>query len=694
MNEGLSAALGRLDVLLAAAIDLAEQAYGTTAASDPFRGLHIDLAEVERLLARPPGQPLLTVDADAHPRPGFTGTRMGSLQERFGLSGFDLDVVVIALAPELDLRYERLYAYLQDDATKRRPTVDLVLNLLCSTPEEKVRRRDRLTGDAPLLRNKVVRLIPDTGAEAHGTPLLAHTVALDAQIVTFLTGGAGPDSRLAEFTSLLDPTAFQNELAPELRQLTEALTEAAGKQVPLRVHLQGLPGSGHRQVAELAALGAGRPLLAADLTLTGQFPEDLARLLFQEAEFRDAVCFVGGVDTLLTAARTAELYGFVRHLTHSHATVVLAGAEPWPALQGVDGEPPAAVISALCPLPDAPRRRTLWRTELDRNGLELPDGELGLLADRFRLTPWQITEAATLAGQLPRRADATALEALFAVARARSAHQLGPLADKIEPVHRWGDIVLPPDALDQLRELCDRVARRELVLSDWGFGARLSLGRGVSALFAGPPGTGKTMAAEIVARELGIDLYRIDLSGIVSKWIGETEKNLDRIFRTAENANAALLFDEADALFGKRSEVRDAHDRYANIEVSYLLQKMETYEGLAILATNRIENLDEAFLRRLGFVVRFPFPDTLQRHRIWERVFPAGVPLAEELDHSAFAHRFMLSGAEIKNVALGAAYLAAARGSAVTSALVLHAVRREYEKAGRVFVGDLEGDAG
>jgi SpoVK/Ycf46/Vps4 family AAA+-type ATPase len=236
--------------------------------------------------------------------------------------------------------------------------------------------------------------------------------------------------------------------------------------------------------------------------------------------------------------------------------------------------------------------------------------------------------------------------------------------------------------------MCERVAHRYRVFTTWGFGARLSLGKGVHALFAGPSGTGKTMAAEILAGALGLDLYTIDLAGVVSKYIGETEKNLDRIFTAAEDANAVLLFDEADAIFGKRSEVRDSHDRYANLEISYLLQKMEEYEGLAILSTNLRQNLDDAFLRRLAFTIHFPFPDEWDRHRIWQGIWPAQIPLADDLDLAGLARDFKLTGGNIKNVALAAAFYAAADGGRVRTEHLEHAIAREYQKMGKVLTPD------
>ena len=226
------------------------------------------------------------------------------------------------------------------------------------------------------------------------------------------------------------------------------------------------------------------------------------------------------------------------------------------------------------------------------------------------------------------------------------------------------------------------MAHRAQVYQDWGFGAKLNRGRGISALFAGPSGTGKTMAAEVLARHLRLDLYRIDLAGVVSKYIGETERNLRSIFTAAERGGAILFFDEADALFGKRSEVKDSHDRYANIEVNYLLQRMEDFRGLAILATNRKSALDSAFVRRLRFIVDFPFPDAAHRLRIWQSVFPPQADL-QELD-VAWLARFEIPGGQIRNIALAAAFLAASEGAPIGMLHVMRAARREYAKMDRI----------
>jgi len=292
-----------------------------------------------------------------------------------------------------------------------------------------------------------------------------------------------------------------------------------------------------------------------------------------------------------------------------------------------------------------------------------------------------------------RRSDAgPGLHDLFAAARQQSTQSLGGLARKIDPRRGWGDIVLPADRLQQLQEICSHVRHRAMVYEGWGFGRKLSLGKGVNVLFAGPPGTGKTMAAEVMAQELGLDLYQIDLASVVSKYIGETEKNLSRIFDEAESSNAILFFDEADALFGRRSEVRDSHDRYANIEVAYLLQRMESYEGMVILATNLRKNMDEAFTRRMHFSIELPYPDETQRRSIWETIWPPDTPREVDLDLDQMSRRFELTGGNIRNIAVAAAFLAAEDGQMITMRHLLHATRREYHKMGKLVLnGEFDG---
>ncbi|HEY7544943.1 MAG TPA: ATP-binding protein, partial [Blastocatellia bacterium] len=340
-------------------------------------------------------------------------------------------------------------------------------------------------------------------------------------------------------------------------------------------------------------------------------------------------------------------------------------------------------------LPRVTESKRLWDSALakcDRLADEISSGDL---AGKFRFSASQIDGALRTAENLARWRSPgewrITMADISAACRMQSAPRLGSLARKIDPVHTWREIVLPPDQLSQLRELCNEARYRHRVYGEWGFERKLSLGKGLNALFSGPPGTGKTMAAEVIASELQLDLYQIDLSQVVSKYIGETEKNLHQIFREAQMSQAILFFDEADALFGKRSEVKDAHDRYANIEVGYLLQKMEEYEGIAILATNLRENLDEAFVRRMRFIVEFPFPNQEYRQKIWEVIFPAEAPLGEDVDVERLARDIKLAGGNIRNIALAAAFYAASDGGRIVMPHIEQAARREFQKLGRTW---------
>jgi SpoVK/Ycf46/Vps4 family AAA+-type ATPase len=309
------------------------------------------------------------------------------------------------------------------------------------------------------------------------------------------------------------------------------------------------------------------------------------------------------------------------------------------------------------------------------------------LASRYRLVEDDAINAVTAEARSRaelRGASEIELADVQAAARTIATPPLEGLARHIEPRYGWEDIVLPPDGFAQLREMCARARHQMTVLEQWGYGRKHARRRGTTALFAGPPGTGKTMAAEIVAGALGLDLYRIDLSAVVSKYIGETEKNLERIFRAADQGDAVLLFDEADAIFGKRSEVRDARDRYANVEVAYLLQRLEVYEGLAVLTTNLRGNIDEAFVRRLDCVLEFPLPEEAERLQIWQRAVPHEAPMGDDVDLAFLARKFKLAGGHIRNIALTAAFLAAEDRSPIGMKHFARATRREYQKLGKL----------
>jgi SpoVK/Ycf46/Vps4 family AAA+-type ATPase len=306
----------------------------------------------------------------------------------------------------------------------------------------------------------------------------------------------------------------------------------------------------------------------------------------------------------------------------------------------------------------------------------------------FRLAAGRIGDAAATARHLASTRDpdrpVVGAADLRAAARRHSRRHLAELARAIVPRAGWDDLVLPADRTAQLREVADQVRHRAVVHETWGFDAKLHTGKGLVVLFSGPPGTGKTMAAEVLAHTLGLDLYAIDLSAMVSKYIGETEKNLARIFADAASSNAILFFDEADALFGRRSAVRDAHDRYANIEISYLLQRVEAHDGVVVLASNLRKNMDDAFVRRLHATVEFPVPGAADRLRIWRRIWPAATPLGADVDLERLAGEVEVAGGHIRNIAVAAAFLAAADGGVVTMEHVRRATGREFQKMGKL----------
>ena len=659
--------LRKLDASLLRMIEATRSRTGRGPGEDPFRGLYVCEADVLRELTDP-GEP----DSGVNAQPLAIGGYFKALAEIYKLSQFELDTLLIALAPEVDPRYERIFAYLQDDVSRRKPSVDLVLTLLCDSAADKLEERTVLASSSSLLANGLVRLAGD-----ELVPALRREVCLDARVASFLLGETGLDARLGRFVHLSESSA---EGVTANEGLLNIARRASAKRSLPRVYFRGSDEEEKRVAATAFAFELGAPLLIADTDRAareaGQFPEWLD-CLSRESLLRKAIVYLGGFDLLTDDARDNALAA-VRTFP---GVVILSGAgELRTNREQIEG-----LVTVPFEIPSSPERRQAWESALIGRGVDLRGPALNGLAECFRFNRSQIEDAAETAANLAEyRGEVACIEHAFEAARVRSGHELASLTRKVVPVHGWDDLVLPVDAMEQLREICCRVAHRHQVLGEWGFENKLSGGKGVNALFQGHSGTGKTMAAEVVAHELQIDLYKIDLAGVVSKYIGETEKNLDRIFAAAETANAILFFDEADALFGKRSEVRDSHDRYANLEISYLLQKMEQYEGVAILATNLRQNLDDAFLRRLAFTVQFPFPDEAGRRRIWAGIWPTETPLAPDVDAEWLAGRFQLSGGNIRNVAVASAYLAVEDDSVVTLSHVLRAVQSEFQKMGKI----------
>src|SRR5262245_58154269 len=689
-----------------------------------FRGMFISESEVERMLGEAPEA---AGDGDEAAwqreinlrRERIAVRRRASLEEGvhlslprlaqiFGLTMFEERALLICLAPELDSKYGRLYAYLRDDVMRKQPSVELIMKLCCETPEERLRERGAFSPQSPLFRAQLLR--HSDGDEA---PLPARSLKLDEMITGHLLGAGGERREIAASCGLVATPVDLRELRwPE--SLTGRLVGAAREPLQLSTpsprrmiyHLRGPGGTGRKSLAAGICHALGVKLLDVDvaelLMRTHDFEESLRRIL-REGLLQPAAIFLNHFDHLLdddpkAISRRRSLALAIDDFSWLTFIATEADWEP----QGLFKDNFFARVEL--PAPNLKRRAELWVDLTAGQEGFAPDIDWGELAARFRLTPGQMRDAliaarnqALLRGEaqpqptsqtaqpaIPSITPSITMDDLLIGCRLQSNQKLGALARKLSPLKGWEDITLPEHALEQLREICAQVKYRQKVYGDWGFGHKQTLGKGLCVLFYGLSGTGKTLAVEVMARELQLEAFKIDLSTVVSKYIGETEKNLSRVFQEAETSNAILFFDEADALFGKRSEVKDAHDRYANIEINYRLQRMEEFDGLVILATNLRKNIDEAFFRRMHFAVEFPMPDESHRYRIWKQHLPEAAPVAGDIDFDFLSKRINLAGGNIKNVVVNAAFLAAENCGVIHMKHFLRAISREYEKIGRL----------
>jgi AAA+ superfamily predicted ATPase len=610
---------------------------------DPLRGLYISDEQALSLAAGP----------------GTTGAegRLLTAAERLGLDALDSAVLAVCAAPELHPRFGRLYAYLQDDVTRRLASPRLAASLLAG---EGVDRADVLAcfgARAPLRRHGAVRLLrPDDSSALADRP-----VKLADRLAAYLLGAGGDLADTAAAIPLRRAAP-----GPELGGRDDVVAQVArllrsGTRLPLVV-------CGPDAVAVVAA-AAGTTLLLLDAHDLDQ-PEALADAALAAALGEGLLC-IDGLDDLGIPGRAR----LVRALKELPIQAAVLATSPREAIALGD----LTVLRVDVPLPAFAERRMAW--ERLTGAAQAED-----VAAKFLLSVGQIRAGAEIArlaaddrgAEVPEPAD------LDLGARHASSSRLVELASQLTPGYGWDDLVLPERQRDLLRSISAYLRHRDRVLSDWGYQRTIARTQGLKVLFAGESGTGKTMAAQVLAAELGLDLFRVDLATVVSKYIGETEKNLERIFAAADGSNAILFFDEADALFGKRSEVSDSHDRYANIEVAYLLQRMEAYPGAVILATNFKRNIDDAFIRRLDFVVDFPFPEADDRRRIWARILPSEAPVADDIDLDFLATQFKLAGGSIRNCSLAAAFRAADEDTDIQMRHLVRAVAQEYGKQGRL----------
>ena len=668
-----------------------------------LRGLVITDAEARRLLERDPrsahpgyavGSLWQAVEARiaASHSKGIT-LPLDLVRERFRLSDFETECMAVCVAAELQTKYQKLYSYLNDDVTQKYPSVDLLLRLL--TPADNAPQyRGFLAPSSRLLRGE---LLAWTDENASGPPL-NRCLKVDPAVQQFLFQDYKLDSEL-------ELVWLERESPPEAEILWAAnnsavtsikphisayLAQDGTKHDRLVIALTGRAGSGRRNAMELACWQSGLGMIALDCARLIKHPrfEQVLSRAFRDSLLHAAPLVLGNFEAVVqNPERGPEFRIALERLMEEWGWILVVLREEPDS--GNSWFPRHRRLEVAIPELTDEARKDLWALLLsDRTELEQPAIEeiSGALATKFRLSPGQIAVAFRRCAHVldsERSSVEQWRSLLHAEAAKLSAPHLGALARKIKPIYRWSQLVLPERKMDLVKDVVRHMQQRRRVMEQWEFETLMSRGKGLTVLFSGLPGTGKTMAAEVIANELQMDLYRIDLAGVVSKFIGETEKNLSRIFREAEYSDAILFFDEADALFGKRSEVKDAHDRYANIEINYLLQQIENFEGVVVLATNMRQHLDEAFLRRMQVVVEFPVPSYEDRLRIWRQSFPPQAPLGSDVDFDFLARQFELVGGHIANISLWSAVLASEEDSDISMLHCLRATRRELEKIGR-----------
>lgn len=603
-------------------------------------------------------EPDARTEAAEEPEGMSPPSALGILSDTFALSPFERDLLLLCAGVELDARFLRLCAMAQADPQKEYATFSLALAALAQP------HWSALAPDAPLRHWQLVHI----GA---GSGLTLSPLRIDERILNYLLGVHHFDARLAGLVTIKHSSGEQvPSRQQQVRRLGAAWSRPAAPTLPL-LHLYGATAQERQSFAAqvCAPLGLKLAVLQASTLPTAAAELDLLlRLWEREAALSPGALLVECADMDTDDKSRAALVA--RFVEPGRCAMFLSAQDQWFSIGGAIG------CEVTRPTQDEQRR--LWHTATGV-GRRLSEEQITRLVSQFNLSGRDIAEASLQASVAEvSSGDDSLLHAVWDSCRKQARPRLQDLAQPIETGPKWDDLVLPDLQRQILYDIASHVRQRYKVYEDWGFGRNGARGLGISALFCGSSGTGKTMAAEALANELRLDLYRIDLSSVVSKYIGETEKNLRRVFDAAESGGAVLLFDEADALFGKRSEVKDSHDRYANIEVSYLLQRMECYQGLAILTTNLKSAMDTAFMRRLRFVVQFPFPDDAQRQAIWSRVFPCDTP-TENLDMRKLA-RLNLAGGNIRNIALNAAFLAADANEPVKMTHLLRAARIEYAK--------------
>ncbi|MDX2091775.1 MAG: ATP-binding protein [Kofleriaceae bacterium] len=677
------------DVRTLARALLARLVMGARRRRRPSSAVAVDAAEVlETLGDPPPASDLAAHDAAidrayaalqsslcATPR-----SALATLARLLELSELDLAIIAVLLAPELDPELERAYCFALDDFTRKRPDVGFVARLCGRGDLDRETQVIARLNDGPLRRSLVVSIAnaPEVAFTMRQVRLADRVVNASRGLVDCIDDAVRTTCRVAAAPMAIDDVVMPTKVKGDVRRAIIERPDA-------RVLLSGRVGTGRGTLVEAIGGELGRDVVRIDARRphgdTSSGFEGM-RIAIREAVLRDAIAVVA-IGEMIAGDAGNSIAVEVRDAIGDVAIpVVFTATEGASWLSHVF----PTLVELVVPTPTLAERTLLWQRALV--GTDLSQADASAVAGRYDLSAAAISHAARRATNAARVRDGgrVTTEDLGAAARSMFSHRLGSLAQRVPVGFRWEDLVLPDDTLAQVVEVVRYAEQRPFLLEEWGFAGKLPYGRGVSAILAGPPGTGKTMVAQLLAHELGYDLFRVDLSQIVNKYIGETEKNLGRVFDEAASAHAVLFFDEADALFARRTEVKSSNDRYANLEVNYLLQRMETFDGVTLLATNLDEAIDAAFRRRVRFTIIFDLPDEHERERLWRSMFPSQTPLAPSIEWRKVARAFEMSGGHIKKAALRAA-LAAATATprrSLTTDDIVRAAAAEYREMGRV----------
>lgn len=605
---------------------------------------------------------------------------LGQIASLFGLNVVEEICLFLSVLPEIDGAYGKVFGWLNGDPHKTRPVMEVAAVVMGFDQMMKSQVRERLEQDSSF-----VRYILEDGWKESKEPFWSRELVPDSRIAGWVLGIETGTEALKQYSAWITPED-KKELEEESRYLSVLLhaceicqeeQEQWEKQEKQKaVCLYGKEGGGKKELLKQYSEKTGKRIL---LLHWNQLEEEKQNSLVGKA-IREAV-LTGSIlaveyDPTTEAKQQAELW---KELTGAPSPLILISQEQ-------PSKPEEASVE-LIPVhiedPTYEERCAIWQHYLEQYGIETEEGTR--LAVKFAFLPGQIRGAVRhYKNALRMHSEETT--SLYESCFSQLNHQLYERASKINTKYSWNQLILPDSQKQLMHDICAQMENKYTVYDTWGFGKTVAYGKGVTVVFSGPPGTGKTMAAQILAKELNLELFKIDLSQMVSKYVGETEKNLASVFHEAEISNAILFFDEADSLFGQRSEVKSSNDRYANLETSYLLQRLEEYEGMTVLATNYLKNIDEAFMRRMKYIIQFQFPDAAARQQIWRVTMPKEAPISPDIDYEFLGNNLELAGGSIKNVVVYAAFMAADQGKCIGMGELLKAARYEMQKTGKILL--------